>query len=126
MKRLLIATVLVLLISMIVTSCTSTLPRRFTTFVQKMELNYDSYTDKDWQKAKYEFKSLYDEYKEARPKLDDEQKKEINAAIIKYLTICAKKNVSSAVEFVKTASEEIPEVIAAIKPVLLALGLLVL
>jgi deoxyadenosine/deoxycytidine kinase len=82
------------------TSCKSTLPARFESFVNSVEKRCDSFSEDDWNKANDKFSKLMDEYKENRSSYNSEQKKRINASITKYATVAAKSGIKSVTETV--------------------------
>lgn len=82
------------------TSCKSTLPARFESFVNSVEKRCDSFSEDDWNKANDKFSKLVDEYKENKSSYNSEQKKRINASIRKYATVAAKSGIKSVTETV--------------------------
>ena len=105
------------------TSCKETLPQRFDSFVNKVEKNAASYTEKEWEAANAKFEKLVDEYQQNKDSYNSEQKKQINAAIGKYLGLVAKSGISTAIDAVNGFLDQIPSLFEGIGGGLKGLGL---
>lgn len=73
-------------------SCTSSLASRMDSFVGKVEKDYSTYTEKDWKKANEKFEKLYAEYKRKKESLTSAEKRQFNAAMVRYAKTVAKSN----------------------------------
>ena len=68
-------------------SCTSLLPWRIEKFVDRLEKNYESYSDEQREKSSKKFDKLSDEYTDNYRSFSPEEKERINAAVAKYAKI---------------------------------------
>ena len=105
------------------TSCKETLPQRFDSFVNKVEKNAASYSAADWEAANAKFEKLVDEYQQNKDSYNTEQKKQINAAVGKYLGLVAKSGISTAIDAVNGFIDQIPSLFEGIGGFLKGLGL---
>lgn len=106
MKRILVALLAVILTA----SCTASLPARFTRLADKVESKGANFTEAQWEKANARFRELVQEYKDNYDSLDSDQKKEINAAIMKYCVAVAKSGVGNAIDVMHGILEDLPDV----------------
>lgn len=106
-----------------VTSCKSTLPRRFDSFVNSVEKHADSYSPEDWNKANQKFEKLFNEYKENADSYNKEQKKQMNAAIGRYVKAVAKSGLNDVIDTVNGLAGQVPSLIEGAKSILKDLGL---
>lgn len=104
-------------------SCTSTLPHRFDSFVSSVEKHYESYSEDDWNKANDKFEKLFDEYKENKSSFNSEQKKQINAALVRYGKVVAASGIQSLKDTFEDISSQIPGLIEGAKSFLRELGI---
>ena len=105
------------------TSCKETLPKRFDSFVNKVEKNAGSYTEADWTAANDKFEKLVDEYQQNKDSYTYEEKKQVNAAIGKYLGLVAKSGINTAIDAVNGFIHQIPSLFEGIGGFLKGLGL---
>ena len=71
-------------------SCTSSLASRMDSFVGQVEKDYSTYTEKDWKKANEKFEKLYAEYKSKKDSFTSAEKRQFNAAMVRYAKTVAK------------------------------------
>ncbi len=122
MRRSLVVLCLMLLGVALVVSCTSTLSRRFDSFVSSVEKHCESYSPEDWTKANEKFSKLFSEYKDNRSELNSEDKKAINSAILRYAKAAAKSGLSEVKSYVDELLIQIPTIIEDAKTLLKDLG----
>ena len=122
MRRSLVILCLMLLGVALVVSCTSTLSRRFDSFVSSVEKHCESYSPEDWTKANEKFSKLFSEYKDNRSELNSEDKKAINSAILRYAKAAAKSGLSEVKSYVDELLIQIPTIIEDAKTLLKDLG----
>ena len=107
MKRIILTLLAAVVAMACMTSCKSTLPRRFDSFVNSVEKHADSYSPEDWTKANEKFEKLFNEYKENADSYNKEQKKQMNAAIGRYVKAVAKSGVDEVVSAVNSIAGQI-------------------
>ena len=122
MRRSLVVLCLMLLGVALVVSCTSTLSRRFDSFVSSVEKHCESYSPEDWTKANEKFSKLFSEYNDNRSELNSEDKKAINSAILRYAKAAAKSGLSEVKSYVDELLIQIPTIIEDAKTLLRDLG----
>lgn len=105
------------------TSCKETLPKRFDSFVDKVEKNADSFTEADWNDANAKFEKLVDEFQQNKDSYTSEEKKQVNAAIGKYLGLVTKSGINTAIDAVNGFINQIPSLFEGIGGFLKGLGL---
>ena len=108
MKRRFHAILFVFLL-ILLTSFSHSLPRRFESFVEKVEDNCRRWNKKEWAVAKDEYRQLMAECRESYDHMSEYDQKRINAAIGKYRGIVVKMGVEDAGEAVKKYSRKIPD-----------------
>ena len=86
-----------MLIALIAASCTSKLPARFEQFVDKVEKNGPSFSEKEWQETSVKFEKLMNEYNQSYDKLSDNDQERINKAIGRYHAVVIKSGVNSVI-----------------------------
>ncbi len=123
MKRIILTLLAAVVAMACMTSCKSTLPRRFDSFVNSVEKHADSYSPEDWTKANEKFEKLFNEYKENADSYNKEQKKQMNAAIGRYVKAVAKSGVDEVVSAVNSIAGQIPSIVESAKGILKDLGL---
>ena len=89
-------------------SCKETLPKRFDSFVNKVEKNCDSYSADDWDKANAEFEKLTQEYNDNKSAYSQEEQNQINVAMAKYIGLVAKSGLNTAIDAVNGLINQIP------------------
>lgn len=91
-----------MLLAMVLTvSCTSMLPKQFTSLADKVEKNGASFSEKQWEQANAQFDKLMEQYNANADKFNADQKKEINSAIGRFQAAVLKAGlgeVGSAIE----------------------------
>jgi outer membrane protein assembly factor BamD (BamD/ComL family) len=105
------------------TSCNEALPKRFDKFVDQVEKNADKFSEADWNKANEKFEKLVDEYKEKIDTYTSEEKKQVNAAIGKYIGLVTKSGINTAIDAVNNFLDQIPSLFEGIGGFLKGLGL---
>lgn len=77
--------VLFMLLAMVLmASCTSMLPKQFTSLADKVEKNGASFSEAQWEKVSDQFDNLMEKYNANIDKFNADQKKEINSAIGRF------------------------------------------
>ncbi len=82
--------ILILCSLLLVMSCTSSLADRFEKHVQKVEANFDKWTEKDWERFDAKYEDMVSEYKENFESYTVEEIATINKAISEYKGLCIK------------------------------------
>lgn len=108
MKRRFHAILFVFLLTLL-TSFSHSLPRRFESFVEKVEDNCRRWHKKEWAVAKNQYRKLMVECRESYDHMSEDDQQRINAAIGKYRGIVVKTGVEDAREVVKKYSRKIPD-----------------
>lgn len=93
---------------LLMSSCVSSLPDRFDSFINSIEKESVSYSEKDWAKANEKFEKLFNEYKENRSSFSYEEKKRINTSIARYAKIVAKSNINVIIDSAREVYEQLP------------------
>lgn len=88
-------------------SCRSTLPGRFESFVATVEetCSNSSYSEEYWMRTDDKFRKLYDEFQENRSSFSSDLKREINSRIARYEYL----RVNSIVSYVEENSFDFSE-----------------
>ena len=118
MKKYLFTIALAALV-LVLCSWTTLLVKRFEHFVDKVEKNYATYTDEDWDKANETFSDLMKEYDEDYEKCTEEQHERIDKAIGRYHAIVVK---SGAKEAVQSFNDAMGKVSTKLKSILTGIG----
>jgi len=106
MRRFLIVSAFLAIATFFISSCSSTtLPFRFDHFVDRVEANAPSYTDKDWEDIADQFNVLMEDYKKVYDKLDNDQRNQIDKAIGRYHALVLKSNVNGIINSFDKALE---------------------
>jgi len=105
------------------TSCKETLPKRLDAFVDQVEKKADSFSETDWDEANAKFEKMVDEYKENFNSYTPEERKQMTAAIGKYVGVLAKSGISTAIDAVNGFLNQIPSLFEGIGGFLKGLGL---
>ena len=85
-------------LTMVLGSWTTLLVKRFEHFVDKVEKNAESYTEKDWEEANQTFSDLMKEYDEDYEKCTDEQHERIDKCIGRYHALVVKSGADDAIQ----------------------------
>ena len=85
-------------LTLVLSSWTTLLVKRFEHFVDKVEKNAESYTEKDWEQANQTFSDLMKEYDEDYEKCSDEQHERIDKCIGRYHALVIKSGLDDAVQ----------------------------
>lgn len=111
MKKTFVFTLVAAAFMLLFTACdkTETLPKRFDSFVEKVEKDCASYSDEDWDKANTQFEQMVNEFKENMSSYSEEAQKQIRADISKYVALVTKSGVKSAIDAVNGFARQIPE-----------------
>ena len=102
-------TILFVFLLTLLTSFNHSLPRRFESFVEKVEDNCRDWTKEDWQRAKSEYQGLMTECREAYDSMSESEQQRVNAAIGKYRGILVKMGMEDVEEVLKDYGKRIPE-----------------
>ena len=97
MKKVIVLFV-VMAASMMLLSCKESLPKRLDAFVDNVDRHADSFSQDDWNKANAQFEKLVNEFQENQSAYNAEEKKQINAAVGKYMAIVAKSGVNNLLD----------------------------
>lgn len=122
MRKVFLIMAILMAVTLIVSSCKETLPRRFESFVSSVEKRSDSFSEEDWAKANEKFKKLFNEYKENKSTYSSTEKKAINAAIVRYAKIVVKYKVSGVSDILAWISGQVPALAEGAGALLLELG----
>lgn len=106
MKKYLFIAALAALV-LVLGSWTTLLVKRFEHFVDKVEKNYTTYTEEDWDKANETFSDLMKEYDEEYDKCTEEQHDRIDKAIGRYHALVFKSGADDAMEAFKTTMSKV-------------------
>lgn len=83
---------------LLLSACKETLPKRFDTFVDKVDKKAASFSEDDWKKTNAQFEKLVQEFQNNQSAYNADEKKQINAAIGKYMAIVAKSGVTNLLD----------------------------
>lgn len=113
MKKILVFTMMAAVCMLLFAACnrTETLPKRFDSFVEKVEKQAASYSEDDWAKANDQFNKLVQEFKDNKTAFNEDQQKQIRADISKYFALVTKSGVNSAINAVNEVLNTIPNLI---------------
>ena len=106
-------------LTLVLSSWTTLLVKRFEHFVDKVEKNAATYTDKDWAEANQTFSDLMKEYDEDYDKCSEEQHERIDKAIGRYHAIVVK---SGADDTLQALNEVLGKVSVKVKSILTGIG----
>lgn len=95
-------------VALLAVSCKETLPKRFDSFVNKVEKNCASYSEDDWNKANTKFEELVNEFNENRSSYSQEELNRINADIAKYVGLVTSSGINNAINAVNGFIKQIP------------------
>ena len=107
MKRILFLAIAALLM----TACAFSLPGKFTQLADKVAAKGADYSPKQWEKANAQFEKLVQQYVDKYDKLSKEDRKEINAAIGKYLATALKCGLSDGLKQINNILNSIPSAV---------------
>ena len=107
MKKITLFLMMVALVLLAV-SCKETLPKRFDSFVNKVEKNCASYSEEDWNKANDQFGKLVQEFEDNQASYNQEEQKQIRADIAKYVGLVAGSGLNAAIDAVNGFINQIP------------------
>jgi outer membrane protein assembly factor BamD (BamD/ComL family) len=89
-------------------SCKETLPKRFDSFVNKVEKDCASYSEEDWNKANTKFEKLVNEFNENKSSYSQEEVNQINADIAKYVGLVTSSGINNVINAVNGFINQIP------------------
>ena len=104
MKRI----ILLAIAAVLMTACAFSLPGKFTELADKIIAKGADYSPEQWEKSNAQFEKLVQEYKEKFDSFSADEKKEINAAIGKYLATALKYGVSDGLKQIDGILNSIP------------------
>lgn len=105
MKRIL----LLVLAAVLMTACGFSLPAKMTRLADKVSSKGADFTPDQWQKTNAQFEKLVQQYVDKYDKFNNDEKKEINAAIGKYTAAALKCGVNDAVKQINSILKGIPD-----------------
>ena len=98
------------MILFIVTSCASqSVPQKLDDFVNKVEQNSSAYSQSDWEKTAMEYQRLVDEYLYSEIEYTEEERNKAARAMGRYHAIILKNEIESSVSFLKEFCKIFPE-----------------
>lgn len=95
----------------LMTACALSLPGQFTELADKVAAKGANYTPEQWEKSNAQFEKLVQRYEEKYETLSTDDKKEINAAIGKYLATALKCGVSDGLKQINNILNSIPSAV---------------
>lgn len=99
-------------IGLVLGSCANTsIPKKMDNFVDDAELEFNDYTEKDWNKSIERFDQLVDKYNEREDKYSDSEKKMAAKAILRYNVLLLKNGFSAAGDFLKGLGDMFPSIL---------------
>lgn len=102
----------VVAIGLVLGSCANTsIPKKMDNFVGDAELEFNDYTEKDWNKSIERFDQLVDKYNEREDKYSDSEKKMAAKAILRYNVLLLKNGFSAAGDFLKGLGDIFPSIL---------------
>ena len=103
--------ILLALSAVLMTACALTLPGQFTELADKVAAKGADYTPKQWEKANAQFEKLVQRYEEKYETFSADEKKQINAAIGKYMATALKCGVSDSLKQAREILNDIPSAV---------------
>jgi len=97
------------LAAVLMTACAFSLPAKMTQLADKVSAKGADFTPQQWEKTNAQFEKLVQQYVDKFDKFNNDQKKEINAAIGKYTAAALKCGVNDAVKQINGILNTIPE-----------------
>ena len=97
------------LAAVLMAACTSSLPAKMTQLADKVSAKGADFTPEQWEKTSAQFEKLVQQYVDNFDKFNNDQKKQINAAIGKYSAAALKCGVNDAVKQINGILNTIPE-----------------
>jgi len=123
MKRFFVLIFIMAVSALMMTSCKESLPKRIDAFVDQVEKKAPSFSEEDWNKANTQFEKLVEEFQQKRDSFSTEERKQITAAIGKYVGLVAKSGLQSATDAINGFLDQIPALFEGIGGFLKGLGL---
>lgn len=94
------------------TSCvSSSLPEKMDSFVDKAELNADSFTPEDWKKSAVEFQVLVDRYSNSDKQYSEAEKQMAARAMGRYHALLLKNGLDKTKNVIENLGKILPEYI---------------
>lgn len=109
-------------VAVLFVSCKETLPKRFDSFVNKVEKNCDSYSQEDWNKANTEFEKLVQEYQDNKASYNQDEQNQIRADIAKYTGLVTKCGINDVINSMNGFLKEVPSFLEGLGGILDGLG----
>lgn len=122
MKRTLIILFVAVISLMSLSSCSTMLPERFTSFSESVENNADNYNLRKWERKNDKFKEMCAEYKENFTLYSASERRKIDNAIVKYVKAAAKTGVITVTDTVSEVIEQIQSIVEDAKALWAELG----
>ena len=104
-------------------ACKETLPKRFESFVNKVEKNCASFSEDDWTKANAQFEKLVQEYQDNKTSYNQDEQKQIRSNMAKYMGLVTKSGINTVISALDDFIQEIPSFFESIGDFLKGLGL---
>lgn len=95
----------------LMTACALSLPGQFTELADKVAAKGADYTPEQWKKSNAQFEKLVQRYEEKYETFSADEKKEINAAIGKYIATALKCGVSDGLKQINEILNSIPSAV---------------
>lgn len=109
MKRILALTLVALCALLLATSCDMfSIPGRMEALAATVEKNGSSYSQDQWDKANQKFEKIYQEYKQKKGSLTQDEIKRFRSATGRYATAAVKAGVDSVSATIQEIGEELP------------------
>ena len=109
MKRILALTLAALCALLLATSCDMfSIPGRMEALAATVEKNGSSYSQDQWDKANQKFEKIYQEYKQKKGSLTQDEIKRFRSATGRYATAAVKAGVDSVSATIQEIGEELP------------------
>lgn len=105
MKRILILSGIIMLLS----SCMLSLTSKFDRLADKVEADGTKMSLEQWEKCNQQFQALVDEYIDNYSSLDSSEKKQINKAIGRYSKAAVKSGISGVADVAGSIVSELPD-----------------
>lgn len=105
MKRILILSGIIMLLS----SCMLSLTSKFDRLADKVEADGTKMSLEQWEKCNQQFQALVDEYIDNYSSLDASEKKQINKAIGRYSKAAVKSGISGVADVAGSIVSELPD-----------------
>lgn len=107
----LIRATLALMITLMLTACTSSLSSRIDKAVADVEANCETWTEEEWDLAIDDYSKLLEEYEMNYNSYSAEEKAEINRALGRYSALMVKQGFREAGDALEDFTESLPSLV---------------